>query len=86
MNNGEFELRSTSYFNEAWLEEKMDIKEFMIEVDKGAYPVKCLNCYEMGVRWCHWWRKNFNCGSFEVEKSLNIIKAFFERKKGARKK
>lgn len=86
MTNGEFEFsRLSSYRRQAQLEDRENIKEFSIAVNEGEYPIKCLNCYEIGIRWCRWWSENFDCGSFEVEKSINIIKAFFDKKKRGRK-
>jgi hypothetical protein len=87
MTNGEFEYsKLLSYRRQAQLEDRGDIKEFIVAVNEGEYPAKCLDCYEIGIRWCRWWEENFECGFFEAEKSINIIKAFFDKKKVKREK
>lgn len=78
MTNGEFEYsKLLSYRRQSEIEDRGDIREFVVAVNEGKYPIKCINCYELGIRWCRWWAEDFICGFFEAEKSINIIKAFF---------
>ena len=59
--------RLDRYRKEGLEQHKKDIKNFMKAIKKGKYPLKCLECYKIGIAWCRFWNKNFECEEFEKE-------------------
>lgn len=39
----------------------IEVNQFISLINKGVYPVKCLNCFRMGFSWCRWWLMDFKC-------------------------
>jgi len=72
---------STEYYErlrrrkaEAEREKEVEEWTFWDTIQKGQYPEKCMECFELGVRNCRWWEENFECEKHGLEVAREKLK------------
>jgi hypothetical protein len=73
----------SKYREETLWWEADEVEMFRDEVERGAYPSKCLKCYQLGLRNCRYWADELAYGCEEVEEGeiVDLAMKFVKRER-----